>query len=97
MTNHDDTELAGRVALITGAAKGLGAQMARRFAAAGARVVVAGHSHQPRLEEREGVLFLNPGSAGPRRFRLPVSLGELRIEGGEVQARLLTLQEGSWR
>ena len=41
MTNHDDTELAGRVALITGAAKGLGAQMARRFAAAGARVVVA--------------------------------------------------------
>jgi len=63
----------------------------------GARVVVAGHSHQPRLEEREGVLFLNPGSAGPRRFRLPVSLGELRIEGGEVQARLLTLQEGSWR
>lgn len=64
---------------------------------AGARVVVAGHSHQPRLETRDGVLFLNPGSAGPRRFRLPVALGELRIAGGEVQARLVTLQDGAWR
>lgn len=63
----------------------------------GAHVVIAGHSHQPRLESRAGVLFLNPGSAGPRRFRLPVALGELRIVGGEVRARLVTLQDGAWR
>lgn len=56
---------------------------------AGARVVVSGHSHQPKVEEREGVLYVNSGSAGPRRFRLPVSAGELRIAGGEVSAHLI--------
>ena len=45
--------------------------------AAGFRIVVSGHSHQPTREERGGVLFLNPGSAGPRRFRLPVTLARL--------------------
>lgn len=57
----------------------------------GVRVVVSGHSHQPRVEEREAVLFVNPGSAGPRRFRLPVSVGELRIEDGRVSARTVEL------
>lgn len=56
---------------------------------AGARVVVSGHSHKPRVEERDGVLYVNPGSAGPRRFRLPISAGELRVVGGQVSARLV--------
>jgi len=56
-------------------------------AAAGVRVVVSGHSHRPLIDERGGVLFVNPGSAGPRRFSLPISAGELRIEGNRVSAR----------
>ena len=55
----------------------------------GTRVVVTGHSHKPKVEERAGVLYVNPGSAGPRRFKLPISAGELRIAGGEVSARLV--------
>lgn len=55
----------------------------------GARVVVTGHSHKPRVEERAGVLYVNPGSAGPRRFSLPISAGELHITGGQVTARLV--------
>ncbi|HEY0823682.1 MAG TPA: metallophosphoesterase family protein [Ramlibacter sp.] len=55
-----------------------------------ARVVVCGHSHKPMVEERAGVLYVNPGSAGPRRFRLPVSAAELRIEDGRVSAHLTT-------
>jgi putative phosphoesterase len=54
-----------------------------------ARVVVSGHSHKPRVEERDGILYVNPGSAGPRRFRLPISAGELRVVGGQVSAHLL--------
>jgi putative phosphoesterase len=53
------------------------------------RVVVSGHSHQPKADERNGVLYVNPGSAGPRRFRLPISAGELRIAGGEVTVHLV--------
>ena len=60
-------------------------------AAAGYRVVVSGHSHQPRVEERGGVLFVNPGSAGPRRFRLPVSVAVLEIRAGEARARIRAL------
>ena len=56
---------------------------------AGVRVVVSGHSHHPKVQEREGVLYVNPGSAGPRRFKLPISAGELRIAGDEVTARLV--------
>jgi putative phosphoesterase len=56
---------------------------------AGARVVVTGHSHKPKVEERGGVLYVNPGSAGPRRFKLPISAGELLVEGEEVEARLV--------
>jgi putative phosphoesterase len=59
--------------------------------AAGVHAVVAGHSHRPLIEERDGVLFVNPGSAGPRRFTLPVSLGFIEIAGGRVKASLHTL------
>jgi hypothetical protein len=56
------------------------------------RVVVAGHSHKPMIEERDGVLYVNPGSAGPRRFSLPIALGELHISGKRVRARIRTLE-----
>jgi uncharacterized protein len=57
--------------------------------AAGIQVVVSGHSHKPAVERRGGVLYVNPGSAGPRRFRLPISLGELTVSGGSVSARIV--------
>ena len=57
----------------------------------GLGAVVFGHSHQPLAEKRKGVLWFNPGSAGPRRFRLPVSVGRLVIEDGRVRTRLLAL------
>jgi putative phosphoesterase len=60
--------------------------------AAGFAAVIAGHSHQPRQEERDGVLYLNPGSAGPRRFKLPISLARMTITGTRVQAALVTLE-----
>ena len=58
--------------------------------AAGVQVVVSGHSHRPSVEERDGVLYVNPGSAGPRRFRLPISAGELAVAGDRVSARIVT-------
>jgi putative phosphoesterase len=61
-------------------------------AAAGFRVVVSGHSHRPVQEERRGVLFLNPGSAGPRRFRLPVTLALLRLVDAGVSAEIVELR-----
>ena len=61
-------------------------------AAAGVRVLVSGHSHKPVVQERGGVLFVNPGSAGPRRFKLPISVGEVIIERGSVSARTLALE-----
>lgn len=60
-------------------------------ASAGVQVVVSGHSHQPRVLPRDGVLYVNPGSAGPRRFRLPIAAAELRLQGREVQATICTL------
>ena len=61
-------------------------------AAAGFRAVISGHSHHPCAEQRNGVLYLNPGSAGPRRFRLPVSVALLKIEGGSLEARVVELK-----
>jgi putative phosphoesterase len=60
-------------------------------AASGIHVVVSGHSHKPLIDRRDGVLYVNPGSAGPRRFKLPISIGELLIENGKVEARLTLL------
>ena len=59
--------------------------------AAGFRIVICGHSHQPKSEKKNGVLYFNPGSAGPRRFQLPVSIGMLEISAGNVQPRLVEL------
>jgi len=59
---------------------------------AGVRVVVCGHSHKPIVEDRQGVLLVNPGSAGPRRFRLPISIGEIIIgNDGAISARTVEL------
>ena len=60
-------------------------------AAAGFRVVVSGHSHKPLAEERRGVLYLNPGSAGPRRFKLPVTVARLKLDGGDAAAEIIHL------
>jgi putative phosphoesterase len=56
--------------------------------AAGFHVVISGHSHIPKQEVRNGVLYFNPGSAGPRRFKLPVTLGRLVVEDGKVRSEL---------
>lgn len=55
------------------------------------RVVVTGHSHKPMQQTRHGVLFINPGSAGPRRFKLPITVGLLHIEGDDVRGELIDL------
>jgi putative phosphoesterase len=60
-------------------------------AAARIRVVIAGHSHRPAQQERDGVLWFNPGSAGPRRFKLPVTVGRLIIEASTVRAEIVPL------
>jgi putative phosphoesterase len=59
--------------------------------AAGFRVVISGHSHVPKQETRNGVLYLNPGSAGPRRFKLPICVGKLTVEGKEVRAEIIKI------
>jgi len=55
------------------------------------QVVVTGHSHRPLIEQRDGRLWVNPGSAGPRRFKLPVSVGLLHLEQSRVRAELIEL------
>lgn len=61
-------------------------------AAAGVHVVASGHSHRPLVAHRDGVLYVNPGSAGPRRFKLPVAAAELFIDGHSVSARITELR-----
>jgi uncharacterized protein len=61
--------------------------------AAGAQVIVSGHSHKPLIEFRDGILYVNPGSCGPRRFKLPLSVGEIQVQGTKVRARTLELVE----
>jgi putative phosphoesterase len=56
---------------------------------AGYQAVIFGHSHRPLIETRDGVLYFNPGSAGPRRFRLPVTVGRLTLAGGEIRAQII--------
>jgi len=53
--------------------------------------VVTGHSHKPSISERDGVLFVNPGSAGPRRFKLPICAGMLIVEGAQASASFESL------
>lgn len=61
-------------------------------AAVGFRAVISGHSHQPSVEERKGVLFLNSGSAGPRRFKLPVGVALLHRKDNSLKAQLIDLK-----
>ncbi|TNF53170.1 metallophosphoesterase [bacterium] len=61
--------------------------------AAGFRIVVSGHSHRPSIREQRGVLYLNPGSAGPKRFRNPVSVAFLNIKGNSAHARIVELKK----
>ena len=60
--------------------------------AAGFNVVISGHTHRPSVAGKNGVLYVNPGSAGPRRFRLPISLAVLDVAAGVARAELLTLE-----
>lgn len=60
-------------------------------AAAGFHAVISGHSHQPRIEEQNGVLFINPGAAGPRRFQLPITVGRMTVVNGELCAEIVAL------
>jgi putative phosphoesterase len=60
--------------------------------AASFAAVVYGHSHVPKQESKNGVLYFNPGSAGPRRFNLPVSVGRLTVKGGKIDAKILLLK-----
>jgi uncharacterized protein len=59
--------------------------------AAGFHVVIYGHSHVPKQETREDVLYFNPGSAGPRRFKLPISVGKLIVEGRKVRGEIIPI------
>jgi predicted phosphodiesterase len=63
--------------------------------AAGIRAVICGHSHKPMIEERGGVLYVNPGSCGPRRFKLPVTVGEIMVSGSALTARIVDLDAGA--
>jgi len=65
--------------------------------AAGFAAVIAGHSHRPTIESRDGVLYVNPGSAGPRRFTLPVAVARLHVRGTEVRGEVVTLDVAAAR
>ena len=67
------------------------AQLDLKPEAAGFRVVISGHSHVPRQETKNRVVYLNPGSAGPRRFKLPVSVARITISEGTIETEILVL------
>lgn len=60
--------------------------------ASGIAVVISGHSHKPAIQQRNGVCFINPGSAGPRRFKLPITVAELLIDGTSITSRIIPLE-----
>jgi uncharacterized protein len=66
-------------------------QLDLKLEAAGIQSVVYGHSHQPKIDQKNGVLFFNPGSAGPRRFNKPTTIGKLTVEAGAVRAEIIDL------
>ena len=68
-------------------------QLDLRPEAAGFAAVISGHSHVPKQEMKNGVLYFNPGSAGPRRFKLPVSVGRLLVEASKVRGEILQIQQ----
>lgn len=61
--------------------------------AAGLAAVISGHSHIPRQEMRDGVLYFNPGSAGPRRFKLPITIGKLMLEDGRIRGEIIKIAD----
>lgn len=69
------------------------AQLDLKPEAAGFKVVISGHSHVPKQETRGGVLYFNPGSAGPRRFKLPVTVGKLILEDGHVRGEIIRISD----
>jgi hypothetical protein len=82
--NDEVVKLAGRFVYVLHNLNDIGLDPA----AAGFDVVVSGHSHKPKIETRDGVLYLNPGSAGPRRFTLPIALATLELTDEGVQPRI---------
>jgi hypothetical protein len=82
-------ELGGRLFYLVHALEDLGIKPQ----AAGIAAVVYGHSHRPEMLQSEGVLYLNPGSAGPRRFDLPITLAKVYVDDCVIQARIVTLFE----
>ena len=83
----DAVELAGRLFYLVHSVRDLDINPA----AAGVACVVSGHSHRAEVEQRSGVLYLNPGSAGPRRFNLPVTLAKVSVADGVVRAQIVAL------
>lgn len=69
------------------------AQLDLKPEAAGFRVVISGHSHVPKQETRNGILYFNPGSAGPRRFKLPICVGRLTIGEGNVRGEIIKIAD----
>ncbi len=61
--------------------------------AAGFAALISGHSHVPKQEMRDGVLYFNPGSAGPRRFKLPVTIGKLQVDGGKIRGEIIRIAD----
>ena len=53
--------------------------------------MITGHTHRPKMETKDGALYFNPGSAGPRRFSLPIAVGRLAIDGGRARGEIVTL------
>ena len=68
------------------------AQLDLKPEAAGFNVVISGHSHVPKQETHSGVLYFNPGSAGPRRFKLPISAGRIVLNRGKVRGEIITIE-----
>ncbi|HKT88017.1 MAG TPA: metallophosphoesterase family protein [Candidatus Sulfotelmatobacter sp.] len=69
------------------------AQLDLKPTAAGIAALISGHSHVPKQEMRDGVLYFNPGSAGPRRFRLPITIGKLTVEGGIIRGEIIKIAD----
>jgi putative phosphoesterase len=67
------------------------ADLAMDAKAAGVSAVISGHTHKALIEDRDGVLYINPGSAGPRRFKLPVTVGQIRVEDGKLNPKIIEL------
>ena len=67
-------------------------QLGKGELGAGVKAVISGHSHKPLIKERDGILYLNPGSAGPRRFKLPVAVAELLLSAETLSARIVEIQ-----